>query len=432
MATAIQLEPLEQYIEAFREINPVWDAVFKRPEQVPDTTAIRKFKGIPSIEIKNTKSFGRFLISSRNIRAGEVIFMEPLFILAPKSGANPTCLDCLALLSRCDWTTCSSCGAPRCKENCGGLQHTDEECKILAKFELEKLPKKIQLVKYLNCLISIIRTHLQMKKSKKFTDIIKILHGNEERRKKVPNCLIDKANYSKVLNGKLELGIDSASLDHITGVFDTNAFEVDIGNNREGRAIFPITALLNHSCIPNAQHWFFNRRYMVIVASTFIPKQTPICISYIQTFWGNEQRLHHVLITKLFRCKCPRCADCSELGTHFSSIKCKHCSENDPGYFVPQEQLMVDWICSKCNRRLAADDAADILVDTSYYLLKSQRLDLGIMKNNLNSAIQTLGIQHYVCVELQYCYIRAVLKSDEYGMVFFLFLIIKKITSIEL
>lgn len=45
-------------------------------------------------------------------------------------------------------------------------------------------------------------------------------------------------------------------------------------------------------------------------------------LAYSDALWGTANRQNHLLQTKMFRCDCSRCIDCTEFGTNFSAIKC--------------------------------------------------------------------------------------------------------------
>lgn len=52
--------------------------------------------------------------------------------------------------------------------------------------------------------------------------------------------------------------------------------------------------------------------------------------SYTYTLSGTRYRQEHLKSGKFFICKCERCVDPTELGTHFSSFKCTKC---ESGWF---------------------------------------------------------------------------------------------------
>lgn len=47
--------------------------------------------------------------------------------------------------------------------------------------------------------------------------------------------------------------------------------------------------------------------------------------TYTHILNGTRVRQDHLKCGKFFNCKCERCTDPTELGTHFSSLLCKKC-----------------------------------------------------------------------------------------------------------
>lgn len=58
--------------------------------------------------------------------------------------------------------------------------------------------------------------------------------------------------------------------------------------------------------------------------------------TYTYTLNGTAERQKHLRAGKFFICRCERCLDPTELGTHFSSLKCLEC-EN--GNVIPLNPL---------------------------------------------------------------------------------------------
>lgn len=54
-----------------------------------------------------------------------------------------------------------------------------------------------------------------------------------------------------------------------------------------------------------------------------------LAASYTYTSSGTAERQEHLRAGKFFTCRCARCLDPSELGTHFSSIRCRRCNQPD-------------------------------------------------------------------------------------------------------
>lgn len=61
-------------------------------------------------------------------------------------------------------------------------------------------------------------------------------------------------------------------------------------------------------------------------ATVDIPRGELLYTAYTFTMQGTSARQAHLKGGKYFTCHCERCVDPTELGTHFSSLKCNKCS----------------------------------------------------------------------------------------------------------
>jgi hypothetical protein len=106
-------------------------------------------------------------------------------------------------------------------------------------------------------------------------------------------------------------------------------------------------ALLAHSCVPNTTH-SIDKDFRVRVRTTIrVAKGQPLYTTYTHTLHPTYTRREHLRLSKYFECKCPRCADPTELGSNLSTFKCPKC---EWGWVVPAEPLnqTTDWKCTKC------------------------------------------------------------------------------------
>merc|ERR1719483_920002 len=81
--------------------------------------------------IGHKEGVGRQLFTKRDIRQGEVLYVEDPIVVGPSQECEPICLSCLAAIDTS--YLCSGCGYPFCDEECAQDQVHIEECKILAK-----------------------------------------------------------------------------------------------------------------------------------------------------------------------------------------------------------------------------------------------------------------------------------------------------------
>lgn len=77
---------------------------------------------------------------------------------------------------------------------------------------------------------------------------------------------------------------------------------------------------------------------------------------YTHALWSTRARRAHLLETKYFLCRCKRCADPTELGTHLGTMRCPH----DNGFILPKDSLDFEseWKCDSCPGILTASEVA--------------------------------------------------------------------------
>jgi len=80
-----------------------------------------------------------------------------------------------------------------------------------------------------------------------------------------------------------------------------------------------------------------------------IKKGEPITTQYLDVTRATIERRAHLQDLYLFPCSCQRCSDPTELGTHYSSVKCNKCGK---GYLSSTEPLKgadAMWQCEGCS-----------------------------------------------------------------------------------
>jgi hypothetical protein len=124
--------------------------------------------------------------------------------------------------------------------------------------------------------------------------------------------------------------------------------------------VYHISSFFEHNCSPNCvKTWDLGTKEILIRASVPIKKGSHLSISYVDPMWGTADRLNVLEMTKLFTCRCPRCSDPTELGTHISSIRCREPScanqlnefnQMSLGLVVPEDPFNMEreWGCGTC------------------------------------------------------------------------------------
>jgi len=134
---------------------------------------------------------------------------------------------------------------------------------------------------------------------------------------------------------------------HAYGVLKTNA----VGHDRQC-FLYPTVSLLSHSCAPNMEMVGIPGKTVQMVATRNIKEGEELTWSYCDIM----RPKHHIQTTlrKIwkFDCKCSRCLDRTELGLHYSSMKCE-CG----GYYSVVTTRQVT--CDSCDRGRVIEDYRD-------------------------------------------------------------------------
>lgn len=143
--------------------------------------------------------------------------------------------------------------------------------------------------------------------------------------------------------------------------------------------------------------------------------------SYTHTLWGTASRRNHLLMTKYFSCTCERCRDKTELGTHFSTLKClgtgpAQCGGNQ----VPVDPLIddCDWQCDKCPIRIGANQINFLIGSMGEevdLLLYNKEASVHDMESMIDKLSQFLHTNHYHIFGLKHSLIQMYGHVKDYG-----------------
>jgi hypothetical protein len=115
-------------------------------------------------------------------------------------------------------------------------------------------------------------------------------------------------------------------------------------NHTIGVGMFPMVAMLNHSCSPNAVYVTGQNGDMFVRCVKPINEGEEICVSYVDLFSPKWERRGVLLSTKYFWCECCRC-ECNDLidpDHYMNSIKCDKCNN---GVLLPKND---GYECLEC------------------------------------------------------------------------------------
>ncbi|CAG9767203.1 unnamed protein product [Ceutorhynchus assimilis] len=370
------------------------------------------FEG-PKYEIKTSKIMGRYIVSKKEIKPGEIIITEEPLVIGPCTDCKVQCLGCYKDLEKEQQINkCVSCGWPLCSKKCPGLRkthgHTQIECTILQECKsasflnytnLEELRTNFQALVPLRCLIL------------KTTDpssyaILMDMESHNGIRKNIPDlwALNQARVVDRIIKDWRLTEFTPEEIHTICGILEVNAFEIGQGVNIRG--LYPTAFLLSHNCVPNTNHTDEEGTYhLTIRASTRIPEGHPVTLSYAYTLQCTQKRREHLLENKFFECKCQRCCDKTELGTYSGALLCPKC---DNGLVLCDNPLNFDssWSCNSSGKycpgySINANSIRVLLNRISHEVEQIDSNDICAMENFLQKYRNVLHPTHYLCLSIK-------------------------------
>jgi len=321
-------------------------------------------KALP-YKICNSPELGNYLVASRSLKAGEVLFTESPLVVGPSCVTIPVCLACYNPVDGS--YKCPNSGWPLCGPTCAKQVQNSPEVLVPkqcdAKFEIDDYSEACYLYE---CIIALRVLLLQKSAPNKYKTFMSLESHIEERRgtatwNRVHERIIEvmKKTLGIMVFEAIcpEFDFSDETIQKIQGILDMNKKEIRLSFS-DVEAVYAIACLMEHSCQPNVKT-FFNKDFQITVtAGRNIEEGEHLSVMYTHALWGTMARRDHLSITKNFWCKCKRCEDPSEFGTNFSTIL------EEGNAVLPSDPLDADsdWVCEKTG---AVKKAHDIKVALS-------------------------------------------------------------------
>jgi len=90
--------------------------------------------------------------------------------------------------------------------------------------------------------------------------------------------------------------------------WDEEGFDSSLFHHFEGSAMYPVLAMLNHSCKPNCSHMYLKSSEAVLFSTSAIGSNEELTISYIGEDWGSPEERQKELVNQYgFVCTCSKC-----------------------------------------------------------------------------------------------------------------------------
>ncbi|EZA57559.1 Protein msta, isoform B [Ooceraea biroi] len=323
--------------------------------------------------IDRDPDLGRHLLAIRDLAPGDVVLSEPPLVWGPSIHTTNQRL-CVGCGKRCDDfnVRCGKCCWPVCKSNCEGLsdkRRHELECALLAR---ARIIPRCEVLLVIRMLI------LWRTKSKRWTSLANLQSHEDSRRP------------------------------------GTEAHDETVPP--EGSvAIYETASLLEHSCMANTRHSFHvddkGRPRITVYAVTSIKKGEHLSTMYTHALWSTRARREHLLATKYFVCRCQRCSDPTELGTHLGTLNCP-CKN---GLMSPNDPLNMntDWSCNTCPGIITSSEIAQLIDRLEEEVTEvMKQANESILSDLLSRLTVLLHPGHQHCISVSHSLIQLLPASD--------------------
>ncbi|KAL1398667.1 hypothetical protein pipiens_008785 [Culex pipiens pipiens] len=301
---------------------------------------------------------GRYGVASRDLRAGEIAYEDTPFAIGPSVGSAPLCLECACPVDGCaGGARCPRCGWPLCEE-CGAeieaSVYHKAECELFAKHgvKFQNVEDSSEACVQLDCITPLRVLLAKEANPDRWNAEIVMMEDHRAERDGNAFWKADQSNVVAFLRDSCGLK-DRCSEELIQkaiGILDVNAFEA---HTCSLRGLYPKMGIMAHSCVTNVAHTVHpSKGYRLIArAAVEIEEGAMLCTTYTHLLAGIRTRQAELQRTKYFTCQCKRCLDPTELGIHFSSMKCQKCDNGLVESTKPTDEE-AEWKCTHCEHKL--------------------------------------------------------------------------------
>ncbi|XP_023325101.1 protein msta [Eurytemora carolleeae] len=346
---------------------------------------------------------GRGLVATKDYSPGDVVFALKPATLGPCVRSQVQCVNCLMVLH--DKMTCSKCSLPVCDTKCERGEHHQAECQVLQKIRdgLKDQQGGRNLykaeIKNLTSAVMTIRLFSLKWRDPGTWNLVSMLmdhDGNPELWKSILQA------YKSILIK--DPRFEENELKRVFGIQCTNGANLHLPpTHGRGVGVYPIFALLNHSCMCNSETLESAESHSVVVKARFkIETGEEISTCYLKPEQATFARRQFLFNKWNFWCSCRRCSDPSELGAFSGGMVCLNgrCG----GLLLPCSPLeeISPWFCQDCRTQFSWHQISNILEQT---LLEVESAGSGGSVERLEELIFTLRQYlyhtHYMLIQVE-------------------------------
>ncbi|XP_072945034.1 SET domain-containing protein SmydA-8 isoform X2 [Epargyreus clarus] len=391
-----------------------------------------KYQCTPA-KVKVDPKCGRYLESTRDIKAGDIILKETPLITGPAQVTPPVCLGCYKLLEEGKTVCCQKCGWPFCSEVCTLKDNHTPEC-----FYTQERGEKVSISTYgmphpnYQC-ITVLRCLYQRDHNEKLWAKLQALESHSEDRKGTDKWNNDRKMVAEFIWKffKLDGTFSEDEIMKCCGILQINGHEVPI-LEPEYVGLFDRISMVEHNCYANCNKSFTSDGQIILCAGSNIPTGSHISVCYTDPLWGSEARRHHLADSWFFECSCKRCSDVTEFGTMYSGVKCK--KKDCKGYLLPDTFLVpilhktkspdpktkgLDnkfWKCNNCGDSVSDAIIQQLLQDIGRELSIMPKEDPDACERFISHCSGYLHPSHYYMTDVSLALAQMIGQQNELGL----------------
>uniref|UniRef100_A0A182M1X4 SET domain-containing protein n=1 Tax=Anopheles culicifacies TaxID=139723 RepID=A0A182M1X4_9DIPT len=361
--------------------------------------------------IKRSELVGRYLVASRDLKAGDVIIETPPLMVGPCAETEPVCLGCHSTFQPSSvFYKCESCNWRICSPNCHGLvassTHSQLECIPLRDKAVYKLFQACTPVQVKLMYEAILTLRCMLLKTVDFASYERLLDMDplNDVRQQIPKLW--NRNQKEIVqrirdDWGFAVEFTEQELHTICGIIEVNAFEVG-QDPIKARALFPQAYLLMHDCTPNTGHTdALKTHYLTVRTLRDVRAGESLTLTYAHILQGTLKRRQHLKEEKFFYCNCRRCSDPTELGTYCSALRCTDCRR---GLILPVNPLNQEsgWRCQECRKEMSCESVVLLLETLSQQLECIDGNDVAGLETFLRQQALILHDNHYILLSVKH------------------------------
>lgn len=344
-------------------------------------------------KILQSDTLGRYVVADKKLSPGQVILTEGPTLILP-SNDETRCINCLRVTNE----ICGKCKTFLLCGNCSS--HYDFDCNFFGSETFSLLSTNMAAFGIIKCLL----LNENPKTSSIFEQLVSLESHKDKRRGTAVWSDYQKTVVEPILSSNILTFLSKVKssnneeleefIQHLCGIIDVNSFEIRAPDDGSMRAIYLNASLLAHDCVANTSIAIDDDYQMKIYTNCDVEEGAMLTYCYTNPLLGTDERRQSLMIGKYFYCKCNRCMDPTELGSHMSSLRCRSCSK---GYIV---RTATSWQCQECSSTLddgfvnqILDNARDEILRVKHDILKNEHLIIELS--------QVFHNNHYLIIDIK-------------------------------